>query len=391
MSVFYLFNTWCKKKSGQLFQNYIHLLELNNIEKSRVVTGLLFFFHLFFLLSLLPNLQHPFLNAAALPWAVGLLLVYMGSAALLYFISFFIPSTEKTNRYFPIICLALYSSSLMSIGAFTGMMTSITGVFTIGSILTGLLIFERHAIFWGSIPCLIVFYAISLLNIFQILPYALIFHPYTMVTEQSQNFMIILNLIISTVVGVTIIRVFYAFLNRWKAREQKQRVLMSLDPLTQILNRRGLSDHYESIQQHAEIQNHPLCVALLDIDYFKKVNDQHGHDAGDQVLQKIAQILKLNLREYDHIGRFGGEEFMIIFTNTSSNMAFSILERCRKSIEHHELAYQGQIIRFTASFGLSCSELYGYDQQTLLQKADLALYEAKKSGRNCIRMAKEIT
>ncbi|AWL30375.1 GGDEF domain-containing protein [Acinetobacter defluvii] len=279
----------------------------------------------------------------------------------------------------------------MSIGAFTGMMTSITGVFTIGSILTGLLIFERHAIFLGSIPCLIVFYAISLLNIFQILPYALIFHPYTMVTEQSQNFMIILNLIISTVVGVTIIRVFYAFLNRWKAREQKQRVLMSLDPLTQILNRRGLSDHYESLQQHAEIQNHPLCVALLDIDYFKKVNDQYGHDAGDQVLQKIAQILKLNLREYDHIGRFGGEEFMIIFTNTSSNMAFSILERCRKSIEHHELAYQGQIIRFTASFGLSCSELYGYDQQTLLQKTDLALYEAKKSGRNCIRMAKEIT
>ncbi|AWL30374.1 hypothetical protein DJ533_18330 [Acinetobacter defluvii] len=102
MSVFYLFNTWCKKKSGQLFQNYIHLLELNNIEKSRVVTGLLFFFHLFFLLSLLPNLQHPFLNAAALPWAVGLLLVYMGSAALLYFISFLFRLQKKLTDIFPL-------------------------------------------------------------------------------------------------------------------------------------------------------------------------------------------------------------------------------------------------------------------------------------------------
>ncbi len=389
MSVLHIFNTWCKKKSEQFFQNYIHLLELNNIEKSRVVSGLLIFFHSLFLISLLPNLHHPLLNSSAVPWAIGLLCTYIGIATLLYFSSFLIQPTDKSNRYFPILCLALYSGSLMSIGAFTGMMTSITGVFTIGSILTGLLIFERHAIFWGSIPCLIVFYVISLLNIFHILPYALIFQPYTMVAEQTQNFMIMINLVISTLVGITIIRVFYAFLNRWKAREQKQRVLMSLDPLTQTLNRRGLSDHYEEIKKFAEVQKRPLSIALLDIDYFKKVNDQYGHDAGDHVLQKIAQILMLNLREYDHVGRFGGEEFMIIFTHAPSEIAFQILERCRKSIENHELAYQGQIIHFTASFGLSSSERYGYDQHVLLQKADQALYRAKNRGRNCICIAEE--
>lgn len=384
MSAFHLFNSWYKKKSEQFFLSYTQLLELNNIEKSRVVSGLLVFFHLFFLFSLLPNLHQPILNASAIPWAIGLLITYIVLATLLYLISFFISETALTNRYFPVICLGVYSSTLMSIGAFTGMMTIITGVFTVGSILTGLLIFERHSIFWGSIPCLIVFYSISFLNLFDIIPYAAIFQPYLMVPQQSQSIMIITNLIASTVVGIVMIRVFYAFLNRWKAREQKQRVLMSLDPLTQILNRRGLSNHYEEMRQLAEAQQFHLCIALLDIDYFKRVNDQYGHDAGDQVLKSIAQILKSNLREYDHIGRFGGEEFMIIFTNTPVDLVISILERCRKSIENYELIYQDKMICFTASFGLSSSEQHGYDQEVLFQAADQALYQAKNSGRNRI-------
>lgn len=384
MSGFHSLSSWFKQKSERFFLRYAQLLELNNIEKSRVVSGLLVFFHLFFLLSLFPNLHQPVLNAQAIPWAIGLLISYILLASLLYCISFFISVTPFTNRYFPIICLGLYSSTLMSIGAFTGMMTVITGVFTLGSILTGLLIFERHSIFWGSIPCLIVFYGISFLNLLGILPYAAIFQPYAMVPQQSQNIMIVTNLIISTIVGVVMVRVFYAFLNRWKAREQTQRTLMSLDPLTQILNRRGLSDHYEEMRKLAEAQQFHLCIALLDIDYFKKVNDQYGHDAGDQVLKSITQILKNNLREYDHIGRYGGEEFMIIFANTPAEIVLSILERCRQSIEAYELIYRGNIIRFTGSFGLSCSQRHGYNQEVLLQTADQALYRAKHLGRNRI-------
>ncbi len=387
MSIFGSLNSWCKTKYHHMVQGYQQLLELNNIEKSRVVSGLLIFFHGFFLLSLLLNAQHPFLNRHAVLCGIFLLCSYILLASILYLFSFYIKPNPKTNRYFPILCLGTYSATLMSIGAFTGMMTIVTGVFTIGSILTGLLIFERHAIFWGSIPCLVVFYGISLLNLLDILPYAALFPPYSMVPQHAQNMMIIMNLVTTTLVGIVIIRVFHAFLNRWKAREQRQRILMSLDPLTQVLNRRGLSHHYESIQSIAEQEQFHLCITLLDLDYFKMVNDRYGHDAGDLVLKTLAQILKKNLREYDHIGRFGGEEFMIIFTHTSAEKILPIVERCRQAIENYELQYQNQVIHFTASFGLSCSSHYGYDYAVLIKKADQALYQAKNSGRNCICIA----
>lgn len=116
----------------------------------------------------------------------------------------------------------------------------------------------------------------------------------------------------------------------------------------------------------------------------KKINDQYGHDCGDQVLVHIAKLLRLNIRENDHLGRYGGEEFIVVFENTNLTTAQSILERCRKAIEQHELAYDGQIIRFTASFGLVHATLENSDQQRLILATDQALYRAKETGRNKI-------
>ncbi|WP_171263297.1 GGDEF domain-containing protein [Acinetobacter sp. ANC 4648] len=275
----------------------------------------------------------------------------------------------------------------MSIGYFTGIMSIVTGVFTIGSIFSGLLLFDRKIVIWGTLPCLLILYISSILNILNIIPYAPIYRPYTLVSQSMQTYMIVLNLGISTFVGTILLGLFNACLDRWTAREQDQRTLMILDPLTQILNRRGFSEKFEKIKNNSAPHQLPLCIALLDIDCFKKINDQYGHDCGDEVLKTIAQILLLTLRQQDFIGRFGGEEFVIILSNTKIITAKKILERCRKAIENYALIYKGTTIRFTASFGLCSSVQQGYQQRDLLLAADQMLYQAKSFGRNCIQVA----
>lgn len=163
--------------------------------------------------------------------------------------------------------------------------------------------------------------------------------------------------------------------------------LMTVDPLTQILNRRGISNRFNEIQNNRASSEHSICVALIDIDYFKKINDQYGHDAGDQVLIDIAQLLRLNTMQPDHVGCFGGEEFLIIFEDTSTEVAQQILERCRLAIEQHRLNYQDYSIQLIASFGLSCSSQIGIDQHSLILVANQALYQAKNAGRNQICIA----
>ena len=116
----------------------------------------------------------------------------------------------------------------MSIGYFLGQMTVLTGVFTIGSIFTGLLLFKRSIIFWGTIPCLVVFYGGSLLTLRNII-------PYTFTSAEFQNFMLINNLIGSTIIGVLLAILFNTFLGRWMIREEHQQQLILLDPLTQTV------------------------------------------------------------------------------------------------------------------------------------------------------------
>lgn len=381
---------WNKVQVHNLNAYYLRLLELNNVEKSRVISGFLFFFHISFLILLYILHNQPIINPKALPWAYSIQIFSIVSSGILFLLSKHIKSNAKTDFYFPIICLGLYSGSLMCIGIFTGMMTILTGVFTIGSIYTGLLIFSGRIIFWGSVPCIIVFYAISFLNLFHILPYAFLFHPYTLVPVESQNFMIWTNMGVTTFVTIIISQVFVAFLKRWEVRDQTQRHLMSIDPLTQILNRRGLDQKLDELlyPEHLKYQN--IAFILLDIDYFKNINDQFGHDAGDEVLQLIPQILRKHLRDYDIMGRYGGEEFLLILTDTSLVAIQSILERCRQAIEDHEFEYQGKLIRFTASFGAyfnQNSQLH--DAHTLFQLADQALYQAKDLGRNRIQIIHE--
>lgn len=156
------------------------------------------------------------------------------------------------------------------------------------------------------------------------------------------------------------------------------RELASTDPLTGLANRRRAEEAFEQEINRSLRYNHPFVVIIADIDYFKHVNDTHGHEIGDTVLKEIANIFSTNIRKGDLVGRWGGEEFIFICTQVSEIDNCSIAENLRLAVESHNFHTVG---RMTASFGVTEFRM-GDTLATLLSRADEALYQAKKAGRN---------
>ena len=125
-----------------------------------------------------------------------------------------------------------------------------------------------------------------------------------------------------------------------------------------------------------------MSFLMLDVDHFKKINDQYGHLVGDQVLSRIGTIVRENIREIDIAGRFGGEEFGIVLPETNMGGACFVAERLRAAVENVTIAAYDTKLKVTISLGVSNFPLNGQDVEELIEKADLALYKAKKNGRN---------
>ena len=127
----------------------------------------------------------------------------------------------------------------------------------------------------------------------------------------------------------------------------------------------------------------PIALIMCDIDRFKSVNDKFGHQAGDSVLKEIAKLLKEEAREIDRVGRYGGEEFLLILSGTVLDAAVTFAERLREKVEGHTFSYTGGTLRRTISCGVAASPHPRVkDQEALLRAADDALYVAKETGRN---------
>jgi diguanylate cyclase (GGDEF)-like protein/PAS domain S-box-containing protein len=155
------------------------------------------------------------------------------------------------------------------------------------------------------------------------------------------------------------------------------------DPLTELYNRRHFFDLAEREIERVRRYGHPLSVAMLDVDFFKKINDTYGHQAGDEVLRAVARISCEEIRRIDILARYGGEEMIILMPETSHERAVLAMERLRKAIEVMEIATLRGTINTTVSIGMACK---GADENTslntLIEQADQALYTAKQAGRN---------
>ncbi|BAK73561.1 GGDEF domain-containing protein [Arcobacter sp. L] len=165
---------------------------------------------------------------------------------------------------------------------------------------------------------------------------------------------------------------------------KKFKQLANVDALTGLYNRRFIDEQMDLIFKTAKEDKSFLSLVIFDIDFFKKVNDTFGHDAGDKVLQMIAKLANENFRQTDLVGRIGGEEFCIIFTNTNKENVLKIVDRFRKTIEEQTVVYEQKNIKITSSFGISYLSQKIDSYTDLFKNADEALYKAKKDGRNRI-------
>ncbi|HJP60766.1 MAG TPA: diguanylate cyclase [Gemmatimonadaceae bacterium] len=163
----------------------------------------------------------------------------------------------------------------------------------------------------------------------------------------------------------------------------KLRQISLTDGLTQVENRRSLEERLNEMWQHSVRLHEPIAVVMCDIDKFKSVNDQYGHQAGDAVLKEFAQLLKSEAREIDRVGRYGGEEFLLILPGTVLDAAVTFAERLRDKVAKHTFTYADGTLCRTMSCGVAGSPHPRIEnQEALLKASDEALYVAKETGRN---------
>lgn len=161
----------------------------------------------------------------------------------------------------------------------------------------------------------------------------------------------------------------------------RMRELVCEDQLTGSLNRRGLASVLEHTLARAQRNHSPVSVALLDMDNFKKLNDTHGHAAGDAALVHLVRVVKRTLREMDVIGRFGGEEFVIVLPDTWLEDAMLVMTRLQAALRRAVFTHDGAPVPLTFSAGITLCRA-GDDQAAVVLRADRALYEAKNAGKD---------
>jgi diguanylate cyclase len=175
-------------------------------------------------------------------------------------------------------------------------------------------------------------------------------------------------------------------IHQLEAKLQHMSELVREDQLTGSLNRRGLDDVFERETARSDRRGTPLCIAMLDLDDFKRLNDTYGHLAGDAALKHLVKIVKDTLRSMDVIARFGGEEFLILLPETTVESASATMTRLQRELTKHFFLHDNEKVLITFSAGVALRKPHE-DQGELVKRADAAMYQAKQTGKNRVVVA----
>lgn len=189
-----------------------------------------------------------------------------------------------------------------------------------------------------------------------------------------------------------LITIIYLFFRQLRAKLDQARALLDrmskTDLLTEISNRRHLMERFTEELERSKRSGKGLCCLMLDVDHFKSINDTFGHLKGDDVLRELAKILKDSVRTYDVLGRYGGEEFMMILPDTNIDNAVGLAERIRQKVENNlgknSMLDNGRHV--TISLGMTSASVDDTSIETIIKRADTALYKAKAGGRNKVEI-----
>ena len=290
------------------------------------------------------------------------------------------------SAWFEYLAALYFSLSLSYFSYQIGTLSLPVGAVMVGAPVVGFIFFNRRAVMLALSVAMLVQLVLSFGAGWGWWPYAPVFQqgPQQLVAPSAYT---VFHLCLYTFphMGFLIV-ISYMVLSRWREREEKVRLLSITDPLTGLLNRRSILSHLEQEQERSRLKGPVLSVLMVDLDHFKAINDERGHQAGDFALIAAADALQRSLRQNDRVGRYGGEEFLIILPGTDLAGARTIAERCRQHLEATQVILeQGERIQLTGSFGLVCNEGHVHMAvDEILRRVDQAMYRAKASGRNRI-------
>lgn len=261
-----------------------------------------------------------------------------------------------------------------------GVYSPVTLAGLVNFMLLGLVFYERKILYMTTIPVMLFIVVVCYLSSMGYVRYAPAF------SEQLNNsilhknwFWIFTMLQLYLPILLVSIFLFETLLSQWRKRENQIDQLSKMDALTGVFNRRFVGSFIGTLNEQQ------YALILMDLDFFKNVNDCYGHDVGDKVLCRVAEVLSANVRGNDIVGRYGGEEFVMVLPATSIGEAHMVAERCRKQIEMEIFITNGLYpLKVSASFGITMSS----DQlsaEQVMKQADQALYVAKEKGRNQVR------
>ncbi len=195
---------------------------------------------------------------------------------------------------------------------------------------------------------------------------------------------------VATVVVSLIASLGFVFMSKERADEANRR-LAALDELTGVANRRFIVAALDRDVGRAVRTRESVAVMMVDIDHFKRINDTHGHLAGDLVLRNVVDVIQNRIRAQDIVGRYGGEEFLVVLADTSAQGALHLAEQLRAAVEVAHCVYAGESISVSVSIGVFGGRLEPGDSwDQLIHTADMALYRAKQAGRNRVEMANSL-
>lgn len=206
-------------------------------------------------------------------------------------------------------------------------------------------------------------------------------------TSAGQFFWALLSARTLTLHGERVFSVGFADISEQKEIEHRLRDLATTDALTGAYNRRHFLEVTEAATRSADAKKRGLCIAMIDADHFKRINDRYGHDVGDEALRLLTKVCQKEIRGSDTLARYGGEEFVLLLPDASLATARAVVERIRKALSEASIPAGDSAVSFTVSVGLA-ERQKGEALDTLLRRADEAVYEAKRQGRNCIVLAR---
>lgn len=292
----------------------------------------------------------------------------------------------RLNRLIPFIMAHCYAVTMVYFGYLVGTLSMASGVVVMGAPIFGLMMLERRVVYSALTLSLVLLLGLTFLALKGTIAYApLLIHSDKngIVGSGFWFWSMLFFMMPHMLVSVFMCDLLMSSLRR---REQDVRYLSERDTLTGLHNRRSISQSFNALIQQYRYDQMPVAVLLLDLDHFKKINDTYGHLSGDYVLVEATQVMQKYVRTQDLVGRFGGEEFVIIAPNISHDEALSLAERIRHQIAALVLySNHGERISVTTSIGLMHQVI---DEQSMdhlfIHHADRALYAAKSNGRNCV-------